>query len=129
MTTKKGGDLTRQKDEAILAALISCGSIRKAAKIAGVAESTVRKRLNDETFRERYEQAKDGILSEACDALSARLTLAIDTLSEVLADTENAASVRVSAADAMLRHGLRYVEAANILARLDALEKAQEDTT
>jgi hypothetical protein len=45
----------------------------------------------------------------------------------VLEDTENAATVRVSAADSLLRHGLRYVEVANILARLEAIEKAQKD--
>ena len=38
-------------------------------------------------------------------------------------DTENAATVRVSAADSLLRHGLRYIEMGNILLRLDALEQ------
>ena len=115
--------MQRKNDEIVLSALISAGSIRTAAKSANVSESTIRTRLNDPDFRERYEQAKKAILTEACDALSARLTLAIDTLCEVLEDTKNAPTVRVSAADALLRHGLRYIEMANILARLDALEQ------
>lgn len=119
--------MQRKNDEILLSALIACGSIRAAAKIAECSETTIRTRLNDNDFRQRYEQAKGTILTEACDAISARLTRAIDTLCEVLEDTENAATVRVSAADSLLRHGLRYVEVANILARLEAIEKAQKD--
>lgn len=119
--------MQRKNDEIILSALIAAGSIRAAAKIADVSETTIRTRLNDDDFRRRYEQAKGAILTEACDALSARLTLAVDTLCEVLEDTENAATVRVSAASEILRQGLRYIEVANILTRLEAIEKAQKD--
>lgn len=119
--------MQRKNDEIILSALIAAGSIRAAAKIADVSETTIRTRLNDNDFRQRYEQAKGAILTEACDALSARLTLAVDTLCEVLEDTKNAATVRVSAASEILRQGLRYIEVANILARLEAIEKAQKD--
>ena len=119
--------MQRKNDEIILSALIAAGSIRAAAKIADVSETTIRTRLNDDDFRQRYEQAKGAILTEACDALSARLTLAVDTLCEVLEDTENAATVRVSAASEILRQGLRYIEVANILTRLEAIEKAQKD--
>ena len=117
--------MQKLNDEKILGALLAAGSVRKAAKIADVSEATIRNRLNDEAFRIQYERAKAAVLSEACDAISARLTLAVDTLCEVLDSTETAATVRVSAADSLLRHGLRYIEAANILTRLDALEAAQ----
>ena len=119
--------MQRKNDEIILSALIAAGSIRAAAKVADVSETTIRTRLNDDDFRQRYEQAKGAILTEACDALSARLTLAVDTLCEVLEDTKNAATVRVSAASEILRQGLRYIEVANILTRLEAIEKAQKD--
>lgn len=119
--------MQKLNDEKILGALLAAGSVRKASKIAECSETTIRTRLNDDEFRQRYEQAKSMVLSEACDAISARLTCAIDTLCDILKNTENAASVRVSACDSLLRHGLRYVEVANILARLDAIEKAQKD--
>ena len=119
--------MQRKNDEIILSALIAAGSIRAAAKVADVSETTIRTRRIDDDFRQRYEQAKGAILTEACDALSARLTLAVDTLCEVLEDTKNAATVRVSAASEILRQGLRYIEVANILTRLEAIEKAQKD--
>lgn len=114
--------MARKNDEQILAALIATGAVRPAAKVAGVSETTIRARLNDPDFRAQYEKAKSEILTEACDALSARLTSAVDALSSVLDDDSTPATVKVSAADAILRHGLRYVETANIIRRLDALE-------
>ena len=48
-------------------------------------------------------------------------------LSTTMADENAPHSVRVSAADALLRHTVRYVESANILARIDKIEQAQEN--
>lgn len=110
-------------DETILAALITCGSIRKAAVVAECSEATIRQRLKNETFNKEYTNAKQTILTEACDALSARLTLAVDTLCEIIESKETQNTVKVSAADALLRHGLRYVEAVNIIKRIEALEE------
>lgn len=109
-------------NEKIMAALIACGSVRAAARAVGVSETTVRARLNDPDFRKEYETAKGAVLEEACDCLAARLTSAVDALSSVLDSDSTPVTVKVSAADAILRHGLRYVETANILRRLDALE-------
>ena len=111
--------MATKNNEQILAALVATGSVRAAAKAVGVSETTIRARLNDPDFRKEYETAKGAILTEACDSLAARLTHAV----EVLDNTENAATVRVSAADSLLRHGLRYIEMGNILLRLDALEQ------
>ena len=115
--------MARKNDEQILAALIATGAVRPAAKVAGVSETTIRARLNDPDFRAQYEKAKSEILTEACDALSARLTSAVDALSSVLDSDSTPATVRVSAADSLLRHGLRYVEVGHILLRLEDLEK------
>lgn len=100
--------------------------MRRAAKIANCSEATIRARLNEPEFRQQYDTAKSAILMEACDALTARLTLATDTLCDVVENAENPATVRVSACDALLRHGLRYVEVANIVQRIEQLE-AQQD--
>ncbi len=114
-------------NEKIMAALIACGSVRAAARAVGVSETTVRARLNDPDFRKEYETAKGAVLEEACDCLAARLTSAVDALSSVLDSDSTPAPVKVSAADSLLRHGLRYVEVANVLRRLDELEKRTND--
>lgn len=119
--------MAKPNDEKVLAALLSAGSIRRAAELAGCSESTVRNRLANPNFREQYDREKAKVLTEACDAITARLTLAIDTLCDVLDNPENPATVRCSAADSLLRHGLRYIETANILTRLDALEQERSE--
>lgn len=119
--------MQKLNDEKILGALLAAGSVRKAAQIADVSEATIRNRLNDDAFREQYEKAKASVLSEACDSLAARLTSAVDALSSVLDSDSTPAPVKVSAADSLLRHGLRYVEVANVLRRLDALEQRTND--
>ncbi len=111
----------------IMAALVACGSVRTAAKAVGCSETTIRTRLTDPDFRAQYEKAKSEILLEACDALSARLTSAVDALSSVLDADSTPANAKITAADAILRHGLRYVEVANIIRRLDALEQRTND--
>lgn len=116
-------------DEKILAALIAGGSVRAAAKIADVSATTIRSRLSDPVFRERYEAAKNTILTEACDAMCAKLQSATETLDEIMCDDTHPATVRVSAADSLLRHALRYVEAADFARRLDALEAQQKEGT
>ena len=114
-------------DERILSALIAAGSVRRAAQIADVSESTIRNRLKDDAFRTEYEAIKGEVLTEACDALTSRLTLAVDSLCDVLENGESPATAKISAADSVLRHGLRYIEAGNILRRLDALEAAAQE--
>ena len=47
---------------------------------------------------------------------------AIDATREIMDDAGNAASVRLNAADAILRHGLRMTEQMDILNKLEELE-------
>lgn len=118
--------MKKVSNETILSALLSCGSIRRASKVIGCSEATIRQRLKNDAFAEKYETAKQAILTEVCDAISARLTLAVDTLCEILESQETANTVKVSASDALLRHGLRYVETVNIIKRIEALEQLQK---
>lgn len=59
------------------------------------------------------------------DKLTAATAKAVKTLLEVMQNEQNTPAVRAQAADAVLRHCLRYVEQADILERIKALEQAQ----
>lgn len=113
-------------DESILAALLIAGSVRAAANTAGVSESTVRNRLQNPDFRAAFESAKSEILQSAVGSMISKINDATSTICELMNDKEAPASVRVSAADAILRHTLRYVGVADIERRLQALEAAQD---
>ena len=116
----------KYSDEQILEALLMAGSAKQAARRLGCSLSCVRDRLSKPTFKAKYEKAKADALGDAIDNLSIRLTTAVDVLTKVMTDSETAATVRVSAADSVLRHGLRYIEMFDVLKRLEALEAAQK---
>lgn len=116
-------------DEIIMSSLIAAGSIRAAAKSANVSEATIKSRLNDPAFREQYNSLRVNILQETAAGLTARLETAINALADIICDELNPVSVRVSAADSLLRHGLRYHSAAVLEARIAALEEAAQYDT
>lgn len=115
-------------DERLLALLIEHGSVTRVAKIAGISRNAIYMRLRqNEDFRTKYEEAKNAVLQDACGAISTKLETAAAVLYDVATNDRAAVSVRVSAADSLLRHGLRYIEQGEILKRLDALEAGQRD--
>ena len=117
--------MAKISDETILSALISAGSIRGAAKRANISEGTVRNRLSDPDFRAEFDKLRGDLLQEATAGMTAHLQAATETMTAIMEDTENAASVRLAACDALLRHCLRYFSATEIERRIAALEAAQ----
>ena len=112
-------------DEKIMSALLLAGSVRRAADAAGVSEGTVRNRLAEPAFRSRYDQLRGDLLQEATAGMTARLQAATETMTAIMEDDENPASVRLAACDALLRHCLKYFSAAELERRVAALEQLQ----
>ena len=117
----------KYSDEQILEAMLMAGSAKQAAKRLGCSLSCVRDRLSKPTFKAKYEQAKKDALGDAIDSLKIRMSSAVDVLSATMTKEDTPATVKVSAADAILRHGLRYIEMFDVLKRLEALEAKQEE--
>lgn len=117
----------KYSDEQILEALLMAGSAKQATKRLGCSLSCVRDRLSKPTFKAKYEQAKKDALGDAIDSLKIRMSSAVDVLSATMTKEDTPATVKVSAADAILRHGLRYIEMFDVLKRLEALEAKQEE--
>ena len=110
-------------DDRILAALLSTNSVAEAAKQCKVAKSTVYSRLNDPEFSAKYDAAIRDVVKGVKTALQTKMGTAVDTMAEIMVTTGNSPQVRLNAADAVLRHGLRLTEQIDILERVDALEK------
>lgn len=113
------------EDAEILQTLITCGGVSAAAQALDVSKAMIFNRLKDDTFRSQYDCLQGIILSDVSAALVARTSAAANLLADVVENPAEPTGTRVNAANCMLGHCLRYVEAANILRRLDALEKAQ----
>lgn len=84
--------------------------------------TTLYTRTKEESFQKKYHEACRDLLKNHTSAIQAHMGAAIDATREIMDDAANAASVRLNAADAILRHGLRMTEQMDILNKLEELE-------
>ena len=115
------------KDEQILCALVSNTTIKSAARECKVAESTIYARLKDPEFKKQYDTMRLDLLERNTAQIQMQLGSAIQTMADVMNDSENSPQVRLNAADALIRNNLKLTEQADILRRLEALERMRDD--
>ena len=71
-------------DEQIIAALLTCGTIRATAAEIGLSERAIYDRMNTGDFQELYKAAKADLLREAVLKINSHLLDAIDTTAELM---------------------------------------------
>ncbi len=108
-----GQNLT-DKQEALLAALLTEPTLKAAAAKAGVGRTTAYRWMQQPAFRAAYQQGRREIVDTAIGRGQAACGLAIDVLMNV-AQRGRRDSDRVRAAVAMLDHALRGLSDADIL--------------
>lgn len=97
-------------NEEIIAALLQHGTIKEAAAAAGITPRTVYERMKDRDFRSEYMEAKNDIIRKAVFSINERLAAAVDAVSEIMADTEINAAVRLQAAQTILNNAGKFSE-------------------
>lgn len=110
------------KQNKVLAALLTSPNKSAAAKAAGISPRTLRDYLADEEFQAEYKRAFSGLVEDATRQAQQALSPAIGTLLEIVEDKEQDATARISAARAILSHGVKLVEITDILSKLQELE-------
>lgn len=113
--------MTLRKEKA-LQALLVCRTRAEAAKAAGIGESTLREYMRDPAFFAAYQKAMTGLVKEAAAQAKQSLSPALSTLREITEDVEQGATARIQAARSLLEYGVKLIETADILERLDRLE-------
>ena len=114
MTEKKGNQ------EAAIAAIVSGKSRKAAAEAAGVSESTLYRRLNDMTFQEAIQDAKDEILSEAIHDMKHGCRVAVRTLVDVM-EKGRKESDKIAAARTLLELAIKAAGGSQAEARISML--------
>lgn len=109
-----------------IAALLTANSKAEAAAAAGISARTLRTYLQNPDFQRAYRQAFSELVDDATRQMQRSLTPAISTLTEIVADGEQPATARISAARAVLEYSLKLTEQNDIISRLDALEQQME---
>lgn len=110
-------------DEEIISALLSCVTNRQAAEKCGLSETQLYTRMRKDDFKIKYQQAKDRLLEQTTSLVQNHMTEAVVTLVKVMRSTSSSPQVKVNAAEAVIRNGLKLKEQYEIVARLEALER------
>lgn len=113
----------KAKDEKIMSALLSTGTVSEAEKLSGVSRHTIYKRLEDKEFKAEYDRHRKEALDGACRALQSTLTEAVQTIRAIIKNPKNAPQIRLNACGLILQNCLKYTEQLEVLERLNALEK------
>lgn len=111
------------RQQKALAALLTCPTVREAAKTAGLDESTIRRYKQNPAFMAEYRRRSAELLEVATDKAKAAMPPAIDRLRIIVDDDQQQAQQQIAAARAVLEYGLRLVEANDFETRLRALEE------
>lgn len=112
------------RQQRAISALLSAKTVSGAAKAAGVGERTVFTWLRDPGFRAALSVAEGELIDQAVRRLMRLQDTAIDTIEQVLGDTEASQAVRLKAAQMVLETVLRLREQRDTEQRLSALEQA-----
>ena len=114
------------RQQKALAALLTSPSKAAAAKAAGIAPRTLRDYLADPEFQAAYRDAFGNMVEDATRQAQQAISPSLSTLREIVEDREEDAQARISAARAILSHGIKLTETTDILNRLQELETAME---
>lgn len=115
--------MTPKKQKALLA-LLSHPTKTAAAAAAGITPKTLRSYLAEPEFQAEYKKAFASLVEDATRQAQQSLAPALSTLREIVEDKGEDAQARISAARAILSHGMKLIEATDILGRLQELEAA-----
>jgi len=110
-----------------LDALITHSSIRKAATASGIAEKTLRRWHDDPVFAAELTERRREISASLMRSVVNKAESASDVLCEIMNNKTISPFARLQAAQHLLAHAFRAVEINDVLARITALEVAQQE--
>lgn len=96
----------------------------EAALYAGIADSTLRTYLNNDEFVEAYKSAVASMLEDTVHGAQRAMTPALETLKELMNDTDQPGGVRVQASKTILDTALKMTDQLTTTERIKAIEKA-----
>ena len=97
-------------DEEIIAAILQHGTIKEAAQAVRLTPRAIYTRMDDRGFRSLYMAAKDDIIRGAVFSINSKLSAAIDTVQEIMQDTNNNPAIRLQAAQTIINNAGKFAE-------------------
>ena len=116
------GEKQSRKQEHAIAALLSQPTITEAAAEVGIGEATLRRWMQEPTFRVAYREARGEHLERVLARLFQASTKAVDALERNL-ETIDSPATEVRAAATLLRELVRVREQVDLSEHLEGLER------
>ena len=113
----------------MISALLSCPTIKLASESVGLSEQAVYSRLRKVDFREKLQSARNDQFQVISSKLEDANFKALDTLINILDDSEASAGIKVKASQTLLDLSLKNREQIDVISRIENLEemlKSQE---
>jgi DNA-binding MurR/RpiR family transcriptional regulator len=117
-----GEKQTRKQDLAILA-LLTEKTLKDAAEKAGIGEATLWRWMQQDSFKEKYQDAKRETVSHVTARLRHSMTIAVDALVSMAENPKTPAMARASAARTLLEYGFKAHEMEDLQGRVEQLEE------
>lgn len=107
-----------------VAALLTYGTIAKAAEVVGVTELTLGEWAQDAEFQCLLQEARRQAMSAVIARLQRAIPAVIETLENMMVSPKSTVATKIAAARILLHYGLHTGELQEIKASLHALEEA-----
>lgn len=117
--------LSTKKLDAVKA-LLSCPTVAEASRQCGTPEQTLHKWLRNEEFAAELKKGRNASFNRATDALKRYALNAVDALYGLMTAADATPRDRISAADKILSHAIRYVDSNEMQAKLEELRAKVE---
>ena len=111
------------RQQAALPTIALAQSLAQAARDTGVAERTLRRWLEDPSFRQELDRLRQESYDLARQQAQAAMPMCLSILADAALESPDPA-LRVRAARYLLSYGVKFVEADNLRERLNAVEDA-----
>ncbi len=112
------------KDEILIAALLSSPTKKEAAKKAGIGLTKLKERLNDPAFIEKLDAAKRDLLEQSTVYIQNIVSEAITKMREIMNDPDAPQQTQLNAAECILRNCYKLTETSTVLDDIAELKKA-----
>lgn len=112
----------------LLTALLDESTISKAAEKAGITRATAYKYLQDKSFQTELNRRRSECVGDAVRYLQSKLALCNETLVKIIKSDDTSDQVKINAINSIYTNVKSMVETADILERLDEIERIQRES-
>jgi transposase len=120
-------NLSAKQEKAIMA-LLTEPTIRQAAEVSGVGETSIYRWLQEKEFSQAFRDARKKAFSQTVSRLQQATTDAVQTLQDIMTSADAPASSRVTAAKTVIEMAYKAYEMEDLASELEEIKNYIEET-